>query len=82
MHEYILTIFTLINLPIIFFYNSITKFINIYDKADNIRKFHKNKVALSGGILLIYNLIFFYIRFSFFNHELLNLKLDTREFFS
>lgn len=83
MHEYILTIFTLINLPIIFFYNSITKFINIYDKADNIRKFHKNKVALSGGILIIYNLIFFFILdFLFFNHELLNLKLDTREFFS
>lgn len=83
MYEKISLIFVLINLPIVFFYNYLIKFINIYDKADNIRKFHKNKVALSGGIFLIYNFsIFFVLDFLFFNYELLNLDFDTREFFS
>ena len=33
--------------------------INVFDEADNKRKFHKNKVPLFGGIILIYNFLIF-----------------------
>ena len=57
MFENIILIIVLINMPIIIFFNSIVKFINVYDVADNVRKFHKNDTSLFGGVLIIYNLI-------------------------
>lgn len=55
------------NLSIIFFINFIifnnfsklTKLFNIYDKADEIRKFHKGKVSLIGGLIFLLNLCIF-----------------------
>lgn len=80
MHEKILIIFVLINIPVVLFYKNITKYINIFDKADNVRKFHKNKVALFGGTILIYNILsFFTLNFLFFEYRLLVLNIDTRE---
>lgn len=47
----------LINIPIIYFFNYFSKYIKLYDKPDNFRKFQKKPVALYGGLILIYNLI-------------------------
>ena len=40
---------------IIFFlnYKKLSKLINIYDKPDKIRKFHKQPVPILGGILIL-----------------------------
>ena len=55
----------LLNLSIFFFQDKIDKVINIYDKPDKIRKFHKGSIPLTGGILIFINL-FFFIIFDFF----------------
>ena len=75
-------IFFLINIPVLIFFNPITKIVNIYDRADNIRKFHKNNIPLFGGIILIYNLLFFFLLDQSFNFNLLNKNFNTREYFS
>ena len=75
-------IFFLINIKILIFFNPITKIVNIYDRADNIRKFHKNNIPLFGGIILIYNLLFFFLLDQSFNFNLLNKNFNTREYFS
>ena len=49
MLEILILLIFVINIPIILIFNKLTKFININDKADNIRKFHKNDVPLFGG---------------------------------
>ena len=72
MYENIFIISFLINIPVVLFYKKMTNYINIFDKADNVRKFHKNKVALFGGVILIYNLLIFLIlNFLFFDYGLL-----------
>ena len=69
-------------MPIIIFFNPITKFINIFDVADNVRKFHKNNVPLFGGILIIYNLIFFFVLDYFLNLNLSQEIVNKREYFT
>tara|TARA_B100001175_G_C19511812_1_gene644387 strand:+ start:586 stop:1596 length:1011 start_codon:yes stop_codon:yes gene_type:complete len=80
MFENIIIIIGLINMPIIIFFNPITKFINIFDIADNVRKFHKNNVPLFGGILIIYNLTIFFILDYFLNLNLLQEMVNNREY--
>ena len=82
MFENIILIFVIINMPIIIFFNPITKFINIFDVADNVRKFHKNNVPLFGGILIIYNLIFFFVLDYFLNLNLSQEIINKREYFT
>ncbi|MDC0608760.1 undecaprenyl/decaprenyl-phosphate alpha-N-acetylglucosaminyl 1-phosphate transferase [Candidatus Pelagibacter ubique] len=81
MHEKILLLFIIINIPIVFFYNQLVKFININDIPDNIRKFQKKKVPLFGGILIYYNLFIFFFIDHFFNLNPYEYFLDTREYF-
>ena len=42
MYDKIIILFILINAPIVLFFKKIVEKINIYDSADNVRKFHKN----------------------------------------
>ena len=58
MHEKIIFLFLLINIPVFLFYEKIVKKININDTADGIRKFRRGKIPLLGGSWLIYNIIF------------------------
>jgi UDP-GlcNAc:undecaprenyl-phosphate GlcNAc-1-phosphate transferase len=51
----------LLNLSIFFFQDKLDKFVNIYDKPDKIRKFHKGSIPLTGGVLIFINLFFFII---------------------
>ena len=48
----------LLNLSIFFFQDKLDKFVNIYDKPDKIRKFHKGSIPLTGGVLIFINLFF------------------------
>ena len=84
MYENIIIIFLIFNLPIFLFYKFITRKINLYDRGDNIRKFHKKPVPLIGGSLLIYNLIMFSFISCFIDLKL-NYSynfINTREYFS
>ena len=59
MNENIICLFLVLNIPIVFFYNKINSIINIFDKADNIRKLHSQNVPIFGGILILYNFLLF-----------------------
>ena len=58
MLEILILSLVIFNFIIYYNYDSISKFINIYDKPDNKRKIHKNKIPLTGGILIFANIIF------------------------
>ena len=60
-----------VNLLILLNLNKIAKFINVYDKPDNTRKFHKNTPLLGGLILLLALTLFFIFDLSF-NYFILN----------
>ena len=82
MLEKIVFLSLLINFPIFILFNKITNLININDKADNIRKFHKSEIPLFGGILITYNIIIFIILNEVFKLNLLNEINTKREYFS
>lgn len=78
-----MTIFLILfNLIYIYFFDYFSKKVNIYDTPDKIRKKHKKKIPLAGGILLFTNflILFFFQLFSdselFFKHN-----FQTRYFF-
>lgn len=58
----------LFNLIFIFYFKNISQYINLFDKPDQLRKFHKKKIANIGGLLIFLNLFFFYIYFVFNNN--------------
>jgi UDP-GlcNAc:undecaprenyl-phosphate GlcNAc-1-phosphate transferase len=82
MYEKIILLFVLVNIPIISFYKRLVNFININDRPDTVRKFHKNEVPLFGGILIIYNLIFFIIFDYFYDFNLFQEISSKREYLS
>ena len=82
MYEKTLLLFIIINIPIVFFYNQLVKFINIYDIPDNIRKLQKKRVPRFGGILIIYNLFFYIFLDYFFNLNSYEYFFNTREYFA
>ncbi len=49
----------LFNLIFIFYFKNISQYINLFDKPDQLRKFHKKKIANIGGLLIFLNLFFF-----------------------
>lgn len=73
MSELFYIIFFIINFFILFNLKYLVKIINIYDFPDKKRKFQKRKVPLIGGVLLIVNIIFYFIYF--LNDKKLNLDL-------
>ena len=62
--------FAAINLIFLFFFKKISSFIDIFDYPDSVRKFHKKKVALIGGYLILINLLLIFI-INFFYKEYL-----------
>lgn len=66
-------------LTILFFYifrGNIYQIYNIYDYPDKKRKLHENKTSLSGGLLILFGVIFFYLQQSFFKEEFANNYLN------
>ena len=59
----------IINLSFYFFNYKLADLLNLYDHPDKIRKFHKKKIPLTGGVIVFFNIIFFYF-FSKFHNEL------------
>ena len=80
MYEKTILLFILVNTPIVFFYKRLVKLVNLNDQPDSIRKFHKNEIPLFGGILIVYNLIFFLILDYFLNFNYLQEISGKREY--
>tara|TARA_B100000780_G_scaffold93886_1_gene65298 strand:- start:3994 stop:4998 length:1005 start_codon:yes stop_codon:yes gene_type:complete len=59
--NYFLIIFTLINLLIVFSFNKLFFLHYILDKPDKKRKLHLKPIPLAGGIILIINIIIYFI---------------------
>ena len=65
----------IIILLIIYNHNSISKKINLYDKADNIRKLHNEDVPQNGGIYIFFGLSL-YLIFNLFYFNQSNIQKD------
>ena len=76
--------FTLfINLLIFLNYSRIARIYNVYDIPDDVRKYHKNRVPLLGGLIIYFNL-FAFIIFSyldFFGNLIFQSKNEINLFF-
>ena len=59
--QYILITFTLVNFLFVIYFNKISFFHYIIDRPDNKRKLHLKPTPLSGGIILIINIIIYFI---------------------
>ena len=73
----------LLNYVLLNFNNTIAYKLNIFDSPDKLRKFHKEKTPVTGGIIIFINIFFFYLfnHFSFFdNMNLFNDKLELNIF--
>ena len=66
----------IINFILYVFSSKIAKVLNIYDNPDKIRKFHKTKTPITGGIIVLLNVIIFYL------YNGLNIYSDSIVFFS
>jgi UDP-GlcNAc:undecaprenyl-phosphate GlcNAc-1-phosphate transferase len=53
------------NLVFLFFFEKISKYINIFDLPDDKRKIHTNKTSLLGGLIFLIN-IFVYLTYEIF----------------
>jgi UDP-GlcNAc:undecaprenyl-phosphate GlcNAc-1-phosphate transferase len=80
----LIIIFLLVNLPFLFFYRKIVFFFNLYDKGDSFRKFQKNSVPLTGGLIICYNFIIFFLINYFYNLEIVDhiFISSEKEFFT
>ena len=71
---------------ILFKYNSIIAIkLNIFDSPNNIRKFHKNRTPITGGLIIFFNIVFFsifYLAGSFKGLTLFEDKFEFIIFFS
>jgi len=67
---------TLNNIFFVYFFNLIAKKINLYDFPNTKRKIHKTKIAPLGGLLILINIIFYYI-LNYFNGLVENILLLT-----
>lgn len=65
----------LINILLVLSNNKIASILNLYDKPDNYRKFHKIYVPLTGGIIVAVNIILFSIFFIFNQDYLQNFNI-------
>jgi len=48
----------ILNFFLIYNFKYISKFFNIYDNPDNVRKLHKKKIPLLGGAIFLVNILF------------------------
>ena len=56
----------ILNSLIVYKLDQIASLINIYDKPDNKLKKHKSDVPLLGGVIFLFNLLFFVLIYYFF----------------
>ena len=70
----IIMIFLFLNLFLVINFEKINLFKIVIDKPNKLRKFHKNNVALAGGIILFINIILYFIFFNL-NENLISAEI-------
>ena len=65
------TVLILFNITLIISFDFYSKFFKIFDYPNTKRKFHKKKIKVFGGTIILYNLFFFFLFFYFFNKNVL-----------
>jgi len=48
----------ILNFFLLYYFKYYSKLFNIYDNPDNVRKFHKKKIPLLGGLIFFINILF------------------------
>ena len=78
MTEFKLIIFLTILVNFLFYLNLefFAKKINVFDSPDCKRKIHKIKVPAIGGVIFIFNIIFFLLLNFFFSFDINNINLE------
>lgn len=72
----LILILLILNILIINFHDKL-KFLNIpYDVPDNVRKFHKDNVLISGGIILLTNILISLLFFYFFKNPFVEILFN------
>ena len=72
----------ILNFLIVYKLDQIASLINIYDKPDNKLKKHKSDVPLLGGVIFLFNLLFFVLIYYFFFNDHFKIDLPHRHIFS
>ena len=67
------------NILVFFNLKKISNIINIYDKPDKYLKKHKSNVPLLGGIIIILNILIYFLLSFFFDTSLENLGFSKKE---
>jgi UDP-N-acetylmuramyl pentapeptide phosphotransferase/UDP-N-acetylglucosamine-1-phosphate transferase len=62
MSEFIILV-TIFNLLIFKNNIKIANFLNLYDRPDNLRKIHNQNIPLTGGVIILFNIVilFFFL---------------------
>ena len=55
---FVILLIVILNFFLYFFNEKFAQALNLYDNPDSFRKFHKIKVPLTGGIIILINIIF------------------------
>jgi len=82
--DYLIFFLLLISLNIFFvsFYNLYSRYFNIVDRPDKIRKLHKSETKVLGGTIILLNIILFFIYFYLFdNNYLISIFNEKKDFF-
>jgi UDP-GlcNAc:undecaprenyl-phosphate GlcNAc-1-phosphate transferase len=69
----VIIIAIILNFFLLYYFEYCSKLFNIYDNPDNIRKLHKKKIPLLGGLIFLINIFFLLF--------ILNLNLTDIKFF-
>ena len=56
-----------LNLLLLFFFDTFSKIISLYDIPDGIRKLHKKKIPSIGGFIFFINFLAIVLLLNFFN---------------
>lgn len=79
----LILIFSVFNLVLFLRLNHLSRYINIYDKPDKKRKFHKKIASVTGGTIFYVNYLLFLLAVYFLDTETQIIKLETKiDFFT
>ena len=73
----IIILSSLLNIFIYLNHDYLIRIFNTYDYPDKIRKLHKKKTSLLGGLILLINCCFYLINKFLFNNSLTYLNLNS-----
>jgi UDP-N-acetylmuramyl pentapeptide phosphotransferase/UDP-N-acetylglucosamine-1-phosphate transferase len=78
----LISIYLILNTLIFINFNKISKLINIFDKPDNKLKKHKINTPLLGGVIMLFNLIVFFLLKPIFEYKIIEFNISYRSYFS